>query len=669
MIKQLRAIACGALSIIVLATAFVPLDTSYAYVSDEFDGYEEGREYNTSELYDIEFRTNKLGLYGMTIESHEIPSNEWLTFISHDYFPYTTLSDQTEVDNTPPSAVYSAQDIVKVDVVFATGELSQSSAMQDYMDTFESKLTAASNNIDAKVEKVETSTISSEGAGAQIIYDTWQPFQRSIKSGFRVSGNILMAPNAESFAGFFDPNGFNTTDIDFTTTFNTRDIGQMTGIIFRLNKRADGKYDYYFFGSCAAFHTKSFSGSALFKVTGHDILTEQQVNGGGPVPWMINGDSRHGNSAADSSAPSLNDYYWVSHCYDSTGPWFRYDEVGVTKPGGKWAETVTMLATYAYTQSNYLVANTDYTLNISASGGHIIASLNGREIFDIIDNNPIQSGSYGFANISNTGTNYSNVNIIKGASKTLGEAISDVAWRDGSVRFVIHATDVIPEECETGNDEDFAYTITKLLNANCYLVNLGIDSNKEQLDRLVEAIMESDGTSKGTFYYNNRPNIQVAMDNSANYIISIAKQFSKPVDWILVNTEILWNTIYSDSENDPPLNLGEHNGQNAQPQDTSDIALGQSYGLGNVGSTLQFSESKILAERWRYRHYNNFFDNSPVQVSWHEVWIEDPVSIFEYPGKYRINYKRRDNPLYPSVDLSDAFDSYRYWSTDYDYAT
>ena len=76
---------------------------------------------------------------------------------------------------------------------------------------------------------------------------------------------------------------------------------------------------------------------------------------------------------------------------------------------------------------------------------------------------------------------------------------------------------------------------------------------------------------------------------------------------------------------------------------------------------------KVIISKWRYRHYNTFFDNSPVQVSWHEVWIENPVSIFEYPGKYRINYKRRDNPLYPSVDLNDAFDSYRYWSTNYDY--
>ena len=645
---------------------------AHAYVSPGFNGYTQGRTYNTTEYYKIAFKTNHLGRYEVAIDAYEIPSNEWLPIIDSSYFKTDSLSVSTEVDNMAPSATYSAQGIIKVDVVFATGELSQSQAMQDYMDDFEAQLNASVNNIDAYVEKVETSTISSEGAGAQIIYDTWQPFQQSIKSGFSVSGNILVAPNAESFAGFFDPNGFNTTDIDFTTTFNTRDIGQMTGIIFRLNKRADGKYDYYFFGSCAAFHTKSFSGSALFKVTGHDILTEQQVNGGGPVPWMINGDSRHGNSASDSSTPSLNNYYWVSHCYDSTGPWFRYDEVGVTKSGGKWAETVTMLATYAYPQSNYLVANTDYTLNISASGGHIIASLNGREIFNIIDSNPIQSGSYGFANISNTGTNYSNANIIKGVSKTLGEAIQDVAWRDGSVRFVVHATDVIPQECDPSNgdmEEDYAYTVAKILNANCYLVNLGNNTNLNALNKLLNTIVQADGTVKGTFIHNKNPNITVAMDKSVNYIIEIAKKFNKPVDWVLVNTEIKWNTIYKDSEKDPPLNLGEHNGRNAQPQDKSDIQLAIDYGLGNAGRTLQFKEEKILAEKWRYRHYNNFFDNSPIQVTYHMIWIEDPISIFEYPGKYRINYKRRDNPLYPNVSLEDAFDSYRYWSTDYDYKT
>src|SRR5699024_4120560 len=160
------------------------------------------------------------------------------------------------------------------------------------------------------------------------------------------------------------------------------------------------------------------------------------------------------------------------------------------------------------------------------------------------------------------------ISVTSGSTKTLGEAISDVAWRDGSLRFVIHATDIIPIECETGNDDEFAYTVTKLLNSNCYLINLGNNTNITQLNRLVEAIRESDGTNKGTFFYNNRPNIITAMNQSADYIIDLARNLVKPVDWILVNTEILWNTTYNDQENDPPLNLGEHNGQYEQPQDT-----------------------------------------------------------------------------------------------------
>lgn len=635
MTKQLRAIACGALSIILLATAFVPLDTSYAYVSDEFDGYEEDREYNTSELYNIEFRTNKLGLYGMTIESHEIPSNEWLTFISHDYFPYTTLSDQTEVDNTAPSAVYSAQGIVKVDVVFATGELSQSTQMQDYMDTFESVLQSASNNIDARVEKVETSTISSSDFNIDTILNSWTQYGAHVWSSNR--GMLTCALPGGSSVGsgswqgtiMLDPNGWQTGDIMIECTSNNA-AELMEGLCWHVTQNADGTFNGYFlnFGAHGYLQPGRRDGVSLMRFSNVDF-----------------------NQRFDGS--HMGDLIWCGY----TGP--SYQGRTVRNDGA----TITHLATYG----NLLTGK----VRVNVTGPNMEVYFNDQLIMQAQDSTyPI--GSYGF-----WGNNcevrqsmlVSDITITTGATKTLGEAISDVAWRDGSVRFVIHATDVIPEECKAGNDEDFAYTITKLLNANCYLVNLGIDSNKGQLDRLVEAIMESDGNSKGTFYYNNRPNIQVAMDNSANYIISIAKQFEKPVDWILVNTEILWNTIYSDSENDPPLNLGEHNGQNAQPQDTSDIALGQSYGLGNAGSTLQFDESKILAERWRYRHYNNFFDNSPVQVSWHEVWIEDPVSVFEYPGKYRINYKRRDNPLYPSVDLSDPFDSYRYWSTDYDYAT
>lgn len=630
MIKQLRAIACGALSIIVLATALIPLDTSYAYVSDKFDGYEEGREYNTSELYDIKFRTSKLGLYGMTIESHEIPSNEWLTFISHDYFPYTTLSDQTEVDNTPPSAVYSAQGIVKVDVVFATGELSQMDRLEGYTDTFTSILEQAGNNFDVQVTAVETVTggFDMEDADASTIYNFWDQYPNP--NNYLLYGdyicNLYGRSGIQRFQGagtnafdqvFIESESYETTDFEMNFSIKLHGCGWGSGIIFHWNQETDSAY--------AVLCSNSQNEVQLRYVNNLSRIIGSQSH-----PESLLGD------------------------------------VIASRPFRDWCTSV---------NDGQAVESNNYNkVNVRMTDNNIVITVDGVEMINetVTGNDYIEYGGIGL--FAGCCVAYTDVSLAYDTTitKSLGESIQDVAWRDGSVRFVVHATDIIPMECDPSNpthEEDYAYTVAKLLNANCYLVNLGNNINKSQLDSLVDAIREADGTSKGTFYYNNSPNIETAMNNSANYIISIAKQFEKPVDWILVNTEILWNTIYNDSENDPPLNLGEHNGQNAQPQDTSDIALGQSYGLGNAGSTLQFDESKILAERWRYRHYNNFFDNSPVQVSWHEVWIEDPVSVFEYPGKYRINYKRRDNPLYPSVDLSDPFDSYRYWSTDYDYAT
>lgn len=568
----------------------------------------------TYELYDIQFKTDRLGLYQVTIESHERPSHETLPFISSSYFPYSTLSDQTEVDNTAPEARYHAQGITKVDVVFATGELSQSSQMQDYMDTFESNLQSASNFIDAYVEKVETSTIStSDQDSAEIFNAWWDGLSDSRPSPYwRLRGTRL------------------------TIQYSDMLWDRFSDISAEAYAMTDGEISFY---------TQAYQ----------DVVHEHQYGVGFRLQ---DGDFKRGYSmsvGASSSRPG-------------------YGRVALWKFDGTETELPLYIEDYDRRKlaiSGYIPISTlgSARYTITMEGANLSISVNGQVVAQATDSSYL-NGSYGiWARHSDNGIWFDDFSITTGSAKTLGEAISDVAWRDGSLRFVIFGTDTIPVECEYGNDDEFAYTVTKLLNANCYLINLGNSTNITQLNRLLEAIRQADGTSKGTFFYNNRPNIITAMNQSADYIIDLAQNLVKPVDWVLVNTEILWNTTYNDQENDPPLNLGEHNGQYEQPQDTSDITLAQSYGLGDAGRTRAYNGSKLLAEKWRYRHYNTFFDNSPVQVSWHEVWIENPVSIFEYPGKYRINYKRRDNPLYPSVDLNDAFDSYRYWSTNYDYLT
>ena len=240
----------------------------------------------------------------------------------------------------------------------------------------------------------------------------------------------------------------------------------------------------------------------------------------------------------------------------------------------------------------------------------------------------------------------------------LGETLKDVSWRDGAVRFIVNITDDVPEELLDTGSKDYQYTVAKLLDSNAYLINVGNNTNKEYLDRLLKAITHAN-SEQGTFIQSR--DVPTTFTEVANWIINKVKTTKEFSDWILVNTEILWETEYNDQEHDLPLNFGEHDG--TKSSDNSDVKLANLWG---VGLTHLYKSEKIFAEKWRYRHFNNYFDNSPVRESFHNVWIEDPVEIFPNPGLYRINYKRRDNPLHPNTNLSDAFNEYRYWSRNYD---
>lgn len=155
------------------------------------------------------------------------------------------------------------------------------------------------------------------------------------------------------------------------------------------------------------------------------------------------------------------------------------------------------------------------------------------------------------------------------------------------------------------------------------------------------------------------------MSRAASEIIKMLKNRQVQSDWVLVDSDINWTIAeWSDTtERDLPLNFGEHDGTSKYgPYDRDEITNN----FNIVLTSLRFSEDKILAEKWRFRHFENFFDNSLGKVNYSEQWISDAPSNFNKTGKYRINYKRRDNPLYPDMSLTNVFDEYRKWSTYYD---
>ena len=643
---------------------------------------------SSTAYYDTYAKVPKLGNYEFEIETHEIPSHEVLPIVGKEYFPYTTAKYISEVDNTPPSAVYKAKGVAKVDVVFALGKTDKAQALQDYIPAFTQRLQSAGNYIDANVQQVETDTIDMSSFGAREIFNTWRKMpvaegrgdliweldeargsifaEGVVKKGdrrwtHRSTAIIDASPQAFETGDLtieFDYYAYGSNgELDYHNVENGWSNHQ-SGLLFRYTEDSLGHWNTYalLVGDANA---KSYRGNltgkcglSLVKVYNGDVDWSPGTYGGHLfISWCT------GVTNPDGSLSYPSSTYYGGGAY-GIGEW----RIGENSPGNN--QQVCALASKA------VVDTQSHSFRVVVQGDRIQVYCGGILQLDVVDTygTPVDSsptatydkGTYGFFSLSSPNVHFSNVKIERGKSVSLGEAISDVAWRDSSNRFIIYAEDEVPEYMEDTNNEDYQYTLTKLLNSGGYLINLGTDYNRSTLKALTKSI-STPADEMGTFFLNSP--INTAMNKSSDWIIEKVRNLIKPVDYILVNTEVLWDTEYKDQEHDLPLNFGEHDGTQKQPQDRSDEELANAW---SVGLSHLYTSEKINAEKWRYRHFNNYYDNSSVREGFHGIWIEDPVEVFPYPGLYRINYKRKDNPLHPNVDLNDVFADYRYWSTDYD---
>ena len=566
---------------------------------------------SSTEYYESSIKAPSIGNYEFKIETHEVPSKEYLPIVDKSYFPSTVISLFTEVDNLPPSATYDAKTLSLVDVVFAFGEMSQAQTMQDNIARFESMLGAAGNNIDAYVEKVETSTIDMQNAFEWI---------RDVSSSI---GSINITNNGTNVEMIGNPSneGKNAIYVENNNAGSKKHI-------FSFD------YELTYGDSFSAAGVMINIGKVADKLKGYAIVF---INYGGSF-----GSKNLGSNAAIYSVE-----------YKIGDNWEQFDGDDYSLGNVKRVKSLDL--------------DTSGRLSIEYSSDYIIVSGGGLSLPVEVNCDLKYGGGIGFFsehynhNCDYTGSfRLTNMSLQMDSSKSLGEAISDVAWRDNSTRFVVYGEDTIPEYMVNKNNVDYQYTVAKLLNSNAYLINLGKNGvNNVVLNELIKDISTATET-KGTFI-NNTPIIS-AMDSACNWIINLVKNRSKPTGWILVNEPVVWLTKYNDSEHDVPLNFGEHDG-NDKFNDSADITISNAWG---IGLTNLFTQDKIMAEKWRFRHNWTYYDNPTYEETFHDIWISDPVDIFPNPGLYRINYKRKDNPFYSDVLLTNPFDEYRYWSEDYD---
>lgn len=192
--------------------------------------------------------------------------------------------------------------------------------------------------------------------------------------------------------------------------------------------------------------------------------------------------------------------------------------------------------------------------------------------------------------------------------KTLDEALKSTTWRENSTRFVVNISDI--ELPELNDSTKLANILSNMLSNSVYLVGLGTDANRSQFQTFVS---RNDG--KGVFYFNN--NMDAALNQTADYIVSIIQSLPKNIDqYVLLGEQVTYNTYYSDPENDPKY-----------------------------------------TERWKYTHDPNYFENSLGLASFSGQYISGPVIVFDKVGKYDVIFQARDNPKNDS-----RFDNYRLWS-------
>lgn len=204
---------------------------------------------------------------------------------------------------------------------------------------------------------------------------------------------------------------------------------------------------------------------------------------------------------------------------------------------------------------------------------------------------------------------FDNFKLNTTSGKALDEVLKDSSiWREDAIHFLVNISAVTYPEF---NDPvKSAYIYSRLLNDRIDFSVLGSAANQSQA---ADIIARNDGN--GTFIENR--NRDTTMQQLTQYIISkLDAAFGQLENYVLLNEEVYYETYYGDFEQDPKY-----------------------------------------AERWKYDHDPNYFENSLGRALFDGLWLDGPVKKFDKVGEFVTTFQARDNPK-----DDDRFDEYRLWS-------
>lgn len=196
-------------------------------------------------------------------------------------------------------------------------------------------------------------------------------------------------------------------------------------------------------------------------------------------------------------------------------------------------------------------------------------------------------------------------------NSSMYEAIEKLDWKDGADKYIINLVENNKLN-ELTNNTQLNKTAGLLQTKEINLINVGVNSvNGAKLKELT-----TKNLNNGT--YLELSNVYDNLNAAASYIRNRYSGSNTISQYLLLGSKISYKENYSDNENDP-----------------------------------------LFSKAFRYYHLPNYFENSLGTISNNNSWIDSTIETFNKTGKYALNYRVQDNPLFPDLNLLSPFNNYR----------
>jgi len=292
-------------------------------------------------------------------------------------YQYKTI----EVDNTAPIVDFEVAPSNKVDIVFTIGDVdsSKTQELNSKIDTYVKTALEAENTdyIDVTIQTIETSTMSSNDADAEAIFNNWTRYGANSDTwSFDAVNKIIKRDDNSFWSGFFDPN-FNednyTLEVELGTDHRDNDdIGVSFGI--------------------------------------------KDNNPNGHLAFVI---SQQGLTSVGNSYKT-NQHGHPSGLYQYNGSSIK----AVARPS----------SSVSFIQNNW------HSLKAKVNGKNIKIWYDGTLVVDYTHTENIK-GSFGFFTNSQPCGKFKNLTVTSQSCKTLDEVLKEPTWRENTTRFIVNISD------------------------------------------------------------------------------------------------------------------------------------------------------------------------------------------------------------------------------------